>query len=400
MELLWLKPLLGRPGPFVTVYLDATRAEAAGEAEAAGRWRVLRRDLERAGAAAVVLDAVEDRVTRPTGVLGPHGRVLVADAAEVVLDRVLREPPTVSTAVLDAVPVLMPAARSADQSTRFLLVEIDRQGADLTWSDGTGPRGAAHEVVEGGHDVLHKVREGGGWAQRRLATRAEDSWERNASAVAADLDRQVAERLPEIVLVTGDVRAVALLRDAVGARVRDLLVEVPGGSRADGVNERAFTARVAAALDGHRAALRAAVVDRYRTEQGRGRAAVTALADVVTVLQRGQVAELLLDEVQTVPGAPLAGRTLRVGPDPLQVAGSAADLGALGVTGAGRSMPADVALLRAALGQDAGLTIVPTGTVPLVDGVGALLRWSDGSTPSEAVPARSGDRGRLHRLAE
>jgi hypothetical protein len=157
------------------------------------------------------------------------------------VDRVLKEPPAQSTAVLDQVPVLLPAVRAADQATRFLLVEIDRQGADLTWSDGTGPRPAAKEVVEGGHDVLHKVREGGGWGERRVQTRAEDSWERNAGVVAADLEKQVAERCPEIVLVTGDVRAVGLLRDAVGAKVREVLVEVPGGSRADGVNQQAWS---------------------------------------------------------------------------------------------------------------------------------------------------------------
>ncbi|HEY0216730.1 MAG TPA: hypothetical protein VGC57_10095, partial [Cellulomonas sp.] len=61
-------------------------------------------------------------------------------------------------------------------------------------------------------------------------------------------------------------------------------------------------------------------------------------------------------------------------------------------------MPADVALLRAALGQDAGLTIVPEGALELVDGVGATLRWSDDSTPSEAVPTQSQDQRRLHHV--
>ena len=31
----------------------------------------------------------------------------------------------------------------------------------------------------------------------------------------------------------------------------------------------------------------------------------------------------------------------------------------------------------------------------LVDGIGAVLRWSDGSTPSEAVPTQSADQARL-----
>lgn len=396
MDLHWLKPLLGRPAPFVTVLLDATRADAAGDGEVTDRWRALRRDLERRGASPDVLDEITERVTRPTGVLGPHGRVVVADALGVVVDRVVKEPPAQSTAVLDDVPVLAPAVRSADQTTRFLLVTIDRQGADLTWSDGTGVRPTGREVVDGDHDVLHKVREGGGWSHRRMQTRAEDSWEHNAKTVAAELDRQVAERCPEVVLVTGDLRAVGLLREAVGGRVRDLLVEVPGGSRADGVNQQAFEQRVVAALEEHRSRRRADVLDRFRTAQGRGGAAVTSVGDLVTVLQRGQVAEVLLHEDQVLPGSALSGRTVWVGPQPLQLAQDEDGLAGLGVEdGQRRRMPADVALMRAALGQDAGLTVAPDGQAELVDGVGALLRWDDVSTPSEAVPSQSADQARL-----
>lgn len=395
MDLHWLKPLLGRPGPFITVLLDATRSDATGDAEVADRWKSLRRELASAGASDTVLDLIEERVTRPDGVAGPHGRVVVADAEEIVVDRTVKEPPAQSSAVYDAVPALAPAVRAADQATSFVLVEIDRQGADLTWSDGTSAR-PEREVVEGDHDVLHKIREGGGWSHRRMQTRAEDSWERNAETVAADLDKQVAERHPEIVLVTGDVRAVALLREAVGQQVRELLFEVQGGSRADGVNQAAFEQRVSEALFAHRARRREGVIDRFRTAQGRGEAAVTSVEDLVTVLQRGQVAELLILDDLTLPGSALTERTLSVGPEPLQIAVRPDDLSALGAPeGSARPMPADAAILRAALGQDAGLTLVPDGAADLVDGVGAILRWVDESTPNESVPSQSADQGRL-----
>lgn len=396
MELHWLKPLLGRPAPFVTVHLDATRADASGDEEVAGRWRSLRRDLERAGAAAGVLDEIEQVVTRPTGVTTPHGRVVIADSRGVVVDRVLKSPPAQSSAVLDDVPVLLPAVRAADEATRFLLVEVDRQGADLTWSDGSGVRGLSKETVEGDHDVLHKVKEGGGaWAHKRVQVRAEDSWERNAETVAADLDKQVVEKKPEIVLVTGDVRAVSLLCHAVAPRTRELVVEVQGGSRADGVNQQAFHQRVSEALEAFRRNRRTAVLDRYREALGRGEAAVTSVDDVVTVLQRGQVAEVVLHEDATLPGSSLSERRLWVGPEPLQIASSESDLADIGVTSGARQMPADVALIRAALGQDAGLTIASDGQVEVVDGIGAVLRWSDDSTPSESVPTQSDDQSRL-----
>ncbi len=397
MDLHWLKPLLGRPAPFTTVYLDATRDDATGAADVQTRWKALRRQLEHDGSPSAVLEALDELVARPTHVPGPHGRVLVADAQAVLVDRVLTEPPAQSTAACGPVPLLLPAARAADESTRFLLVEVNRQGADYTWTDGSGLLADVTETVEGDHDEMHKVG-GGGWAHRRWQQRVQDSWERNVDVVAADLDRQVTERKPELVVLTGDVRAVALLKDAVGQEVREVLVEVPGGSRAEGVNEEAFQERIDGVLAEHRVRRREAVLDLFRQEQGRGEDAVTSLADVVAVLQRGQVAELVLGEPPAGSPGPLAERRLWVGDGPLELALSKDDLAAIGVGDGARQMPADVALVRAAVGQDAGLTFADDGAVDLVDGVGALLRWRDESTPRESVLSQSADSGRVHNV--
>ncbi|QGQ19737.1 hypothetical protein GC089_11510 [Cellulomonas sp. JZ18] len=397
MDLHWLKPLLGRPAPFTTVYLDSTRDDATGAADVQTRWKALRRQLERDGSPESVLDAIDELVARPTHVPGPHGRVLVADAQEVLVDRVLTEPPAQSTAACGPAPLLLPAARAADESTPFLLVEVNRQGADLTWTDGSGLLPTGTETVEGDHDEMHKV-QGGGWAHRRWQQRVQDSWERNVDTVAADLDRQVTERKPELVILTGDVRAVALLKDAVGQEVREVLVEVPGGSRAEGVNEAAFQERIDAVLAEHRVRRREQALDRFRQEQGRGDEAVTSLADVVAVLQRGQVSELILGEPAAGAPSPLSDRQLWVGSGPLELALTKDDLAAIGTTENVRQMPADVALVRAAVGQDAGLTFADEGAVDLVDGVGALLRWRDESTPRESVLSQSADTHRVHNV--
>jgi len=394
MDLHWLKPLLGRPSPFTTVYLDVSRADAAGEAEAADRWKAVRRSLERDGAPATILDEIGELVARPTGVRGPHGRVIVADADGVVVDRVLAEPPTQPHAVFGSVPALLPAVRAADQTVSYLLVQVDRNGADLTWASGGSVRttgGPETETVEGGHDDVHKTREGG--LDRRSQTRAEDSWQRNAEAVAAVLDRRVFERAPDLVLLTGDGRAVTLVREAVAQHVAEVLVEVPGGARGVGVNQDAFDGRVADALAVFRARRRDAVLARFREAQGRGEGAVTALGDVIEVLRRGQVSELVLHIDALSQG--LSERLLWVGAEPLELAVTADELESIGVTDGARQLPADIALVRAAIGQDAGLTFAEDGVVDLVDGIGAVLRWTDTSTPSEAVPTQSADQARL-----
>ncbi len=394
MDLHWLKPLLGRPAPFTTVYVDATPSQLSAEAEAADRWKAVRRELERQGAPAPVLDEIGDRLEVPDGRRTPHGRVLVADAYGVVVDRLLATPPAQSQGMFGPAPALLPAIHAADESVDLLVVAVDRNGADLQRVQ-AGERDArpTTQVVEGGHDEVHKTR--GGGLDRRSQTRAEDSWQRNAEAVASALDHLVAAEPPDLLVLTGDVRAVALVREAVGQPVRELLVEVPGGGRGEGVHEDAFHAKKVEAIDAYRGRRRTAMLDRFRQALGQGSAAVTALDAVVEVLRRGQVAELVLGGGSSALGA----RTLWVGPDPLQLATTAADLAAIGVpSDQARSMPCDVALLRAALGQDAGVTIAADGEAELVDAVGALLRWSDGSTPSGGLLSQSGDTARLRTL--
>ena len=400
MKLDSLKPLLHHDGPLTTVCLDVTRGdESSGDREVRSRWNGMRRSLEQSGAPAETIAAIEEVVLRPTHVAGPHGRYVVAARGRVLWDQVLPEPPARDEAFHDGAPSLVPAVAALDEAVRYLLVEVDRSGADLRWSD---PAGGAVETstdrvehVDGGHDELHKVG-GGGWSHRRFQARVQDSWERNAEAVAAELDKAVAEHRPELVLITGDVRALPLVRAAVGRTVGELLVEVPGGSRADGVKEDVFAQRVGEVLEAYRARRREAVVDRLREGLGRGEGAVTSLDDLVDVLRKGQVSEVVV--LRTAGGTSVARlneRRLWVGSDPLQIGARRADLAALGVPDdAAREMRADIAVLRAVVAQDAGFTYATEGSVDLVDGVGALLRWSDAATPHEAAPSYTADRHR------
>lgn len=401
MKLDSLKPLLHHDGPLTTVCLDTSRTDEAGDRDVRSRWNGLRRELEQRGAPRSTLDAVQAVVLRPTHVPGPHGRYVVASGETILFDHVLADPPVRDEAFHDGAPSLVPAVRAADEAVRYLLVEIDRAGADLTWS-GVQTHEARTDAgqVEGGHDVLHKYG-GGGWSHRRYQSRVQDSWERNAEAVAAEVERLVTEHRPELVLVTGDVRAVNLMREAAGHATKEVFTEVPGGARGEGVKEDVFARNVAAVLEAYRARRREAVVDRAREAFGRGDGAVTELGDVVDVLRRGQVDELLV--VRNAAGdsmARLYERTLWVGPDPLQLGLRRTDVEALGVTASdARELRADVAVLRAALAQDAGFTFVLEGSLELVDGIGALLRWTDAATPHETAPAYTADshrRGQNH----
>lgn len=390
MKIEWLKPLLGRPGPFVTVYIDATRANEAGDRDVESRWRAVRRTLTADRAPERVLDAIEDLLLSGSSPHGEQGRVIVANAEGVLLDRHLRTAPSRNVGYVGRVPVLLEAVRSADEAVVCMRAVIDRQGADVSWTI----EGAESTVtVDGGHDEITKT-SSGPLLQRKTENRAEDSWDRNAEVVAAQLDRLVAKVRPDLLVLSGDVRAITLVRGELGKQAMAVAVDVPGASRSGGGNTAAFEAKVEAVTAKCRERRREEVLARYRQGQGRESGVVTSLEDVVAVLARGQVAELILAESFGTNGANGAS-TLWIGPDPLQIAQRRSQIVDLGVTEGIAQMPAPAALVRAAVGQDAGLTFAPDGSVDLIDGIGATLRWSDSGTPSEFAGTMSGDHLRV-----
>jgi hypothetical protein len=416
----WIKPLIGHPGPFATVYLDATRSAEAGDKDVAGRWKAVRRGLAQQGAPDSVLDLVEEAALRPVRRTGSHGRVIIADSSGVLVDKPLRAAPPVATGVWHRVPALLQAAFAADEEVCALKVAVDRTGADLVL---VGPGGWAEpRTIDAPHDDVSKVAPGGssrggggggggaGGGDRggsaTVEARAEDSLARNAEALAREVERVVTEERPEIVLLFGDARTVKQVKGALMRPVAELTVEVPGGGRGAGVREASFHEKLEDALDSFRERRREVVLAELRQGQGREQGAVTGVDDVVAVLSRGQVKELVLSEdvgydaglSVGADGAkgPLHSRTLWVGPDPLSIAATRASLADAGVTEGAEELPAAIAMVRAAVGQDAGLTVAPEGAVDLIEGVGATLRWHDGSTPAEVAATMSRD-GRLLR---
>jgi len=368
-----LRELYAAEGPFATAYLDATRDTETGGHEVELRWAASKARLEEQGAPKAALELMEPVALAPTGVAGDTTLVLVANADELLYTSALpvRMP---ERSAWGPVPDLAPLAVALGRTEPYVLVHLDRSGADI---DVVGPLGETedHETVEG--DLFHgrKVKVGG-WGHKRYQQSAENAWEKNADLVAGELDRILAQTGIEVLAVTGDTQILEKLKDAVGSRASDAWVTLESGGRGAGASEDAVREELTGVLAAHVVRASDDPVSRFREQTGAGHgAAVSGRDAVVDALQKGQVDALLVtpDLDDDSP--------LYVGPDPTQIAKTSDELAAMGVSD-GQQARADAALLRATVGTDAGVVVVPKGRIDLRDGVGALLRYADASTPS------------------
>lgn len=376
MDLGFLAPLYERPGPFATVYLDTTRSSEDAAHAIDLRWKEQRHTLAEHGADEATLAALDATAGQDRGVAGPHGQVLVGAGGQVVVERVLPAPPRRELAHWGSLPHLMPMLAQLAETVPYVLVRCDRVGADIEAYGGFGQPTDSAEV-DGGTLHIRKVKPGG-WAHKRYQQRAENLWDRNAQQVAEETDRIVRESGARVLAVTGDVRAREALTEHLGPRSRGMLAELDEGGRAAGADEDSLRAALERLLAEVSVRDRQATLAQFEEQRGRHERAVEGLPATVQALQRAQVDTLVLVD------DPSSTARLFVGDGPEQLGMRREDLTALGVENA-QEERADAALVRALAGTGAALLVVPGGAdadVRIADGIGALLRYADASTPS------------------
>src|SRR5690349_319213 len=119
-------------GPFVTVWIDASRSTENGAHEVELRWADVRAelaaaatDVDEATLAAIGEAILADRAP------GRHGLLVVAADGRVHLAAPLREAPTRSTGEIAPLPRLMPYLADRALGLPHLVVVADRTGADI-----------------------------------------------------------------------------------------------------------------------------------------------------------------------------------------------------------------------------------------------------------------------------
>jgi hypothetical protein len=243
-------------------------------------------------------------------------------------------------------------------------------GADILVAGGPGEP-PQQEEVEGDSFHLRKLKVGA-WAHDHWQNSAEDLWDRNAAQVAEHIGSYVRRLGVAFVLVAGDVRARQHLLDNAAASWKDLVVQTDDGGRAAGADREPVFRRAAELAAEFEARDDAQVAERIESASAHG-LSVTGTASVVEALRKGQVETLVLadrpDEEE-----------LLVGESPLELGTGQGDMEALGVRDAHR-IPADRALVAAAVASDAGVVVLPRAALPGDIPVAAILRYTDASTP-------------------
>jgi phosphoglycolate phosphatase-like HAD superfamily hydrolase len=377
VDVSFLAPLYAERGPFATVTADATHNTESAQAELELRVRGLREELTGAGAPDSVAEAAVDRLLAAAGSgdgeEGPRrspGRAVVATESGVLLDVALSDAPLRERADWAPLPDLLPVLQLLPGRLPHVLVVADRMGADVSSSVHAGDPGE-EETIEGGDHHARKV-PSGGWSQARFQNHAENVWQDNADKVASEVDRLVRRHGARLVVLAGEVRARAELRDQLGEAAAAALVEMEGGSRHAGSDADAVHARVNELVAEQLALRDRDVLERLAADRGRDRA-VAGVPDVLDALRRAQVETLLISQRA-------ADTTVVVGDDPLQLAVGESELSDLGADSA-TDVPADRALIRAAAGSGAQVLVLPAEALGDEGGVAALLRFVDDSTP-------------------
>ncbi|QGN48955.1 Vms1/Ankzf1 family peptidyl-tRNA hydrolase [Micromonospora sp. WMMD558] len=369
MQLSFLRPLYDRPGPWCSVYLDASADTEDAHPALDLRWRALRDRLQQQRADLASIEAIERVVRGHDPMPGDYGIAVFASHGRVALSEYLSAPPLRDLAAFAPLPHVMPLLAQRGEQVAWVRVLANREGADaMAVSAGGVPRRAA---VTGREDFQLRRVNPGGWSQSRYQRAAMEAWHHNAGDVAA-ATVQLAEKVgADVVVVAGDVRATGVIAAQMPDRWQDVLVRTDAGSRARGADDTLLddlTVQTIAEVADQRIT---ATLDRFGMQEDVG----AGLDAVVSALQRNQVENMLIVD------DPSANGELWIGPEPTEIATDPQQLAAMSVRDPAK-VRADAALVRALVGTDAELTVLGPDEAPeLTDGVGAVLRYVDAGTP-------------------
>jgi len=261
-----------------------------GEDERELRWRKVAESLERDGAPAEPVATMAARFAA-----APQGPLTIAMFASadgtLVHGQLLSQMDVPDRAGYCAPPAVRPVLRWAQERPPSVLVVTDRTGADITV--GAGGDEPVRAVSIAGPDDEIERNAPGGTAQPRYQRRAEDSWKHNAVRVAEEVVARIAEVGAQVLVLSGDVRAVQLLTERLPTEPVVVVKHISGSRAADGSQpERRI--QVEQALREASEAQNALLLELFQSNLNAGGRSVEGWAHTIDALAAGRVAALLI----------------------------------------------------------------------------------------------------------
>ncbi|GAB3536099.1 Vms1/Ankzf1 family peptidyl-tRNA hydrolase [Arthrobacter tecti] len=362
--------LYRKPGPWVTIYTDASTGTADSLHAGDVRPENIATALEQAGAAKEDRKAAAEALRRSAkGMPDPVARLILVCNGTVELDEFLPGP-TVMPEIISVgeVPDLCPLIWHRPDDFAYVVAEVGRDGGEIHLRRANGQVDENTMHVEGDTENLKKVPTGG-WSQGKYQHRTENIWKANAAEIADEIDRVVRSSRARLLIVAGDIRARNLVAEQVSEQCKEVLTVVESHSRTEGADKGAYALEIEKRVAECIAHRQGQLIERLNNQKGRPNPeSAEGIGAVVNALQQAQVDTLLLESVG------LNGqKLLALGAEPWTafLDGETAGAPVLG------EVPAPSSLLRAAVLTDAEVALFPSGALD-AGPVAALLRWPVG----------------------
>jgi len=367
MDLALLRPLYTRAATTVSVHLDTSRLDQDADTRIEVVWRDLRGRLAEQGADEATLAVLDGAVGGSPHVPGPQGESLFAAEGRLLGAFTLTSPPARPRAVVGPVPDPLETVLDLDHQVPYVVVALDREGADIDAYPAGAFDPATSRTYDGGTLHITRVRAGGP-SMASYHRRTLNLWTENAAGVVEEIAQAVREVDAPLVFVGGDPKAIGVLRPLCARTVPQAeLAEVAGG-RGGGDALASLRAAVDEALAAYWRRSHELAMEAFEAALEQD-TAVHGFPAVMDAFAGGNVRTLLLTaDRDTDP--PAWGS-----PDDPRLVGTARE--ALGTHAASAfQAPAGAVLLRAAVLTGAAFSeLVPPRRAD--DGCAAVLRYAD-----------------------
>ncbi|MDN6135684.1 MAG: hypothetical protein L0J03_16490 [Brevibacterium sp.] len=299
MNLENLRNVYDKQGPFATVYLEGRSPAADAEKQVRLRWDELRENLANVGAPDEVLAHLDDAlIVDDITEIQTDGRIVVANADGIVLDEHWDAALGAGDiAHFGQVPQLGAYLREGVRLVDVVLIIADQEGAtvrELRVSPQHEAKQHDESLVSGDNDEdIHAPREGA-MSHNQIRRRADEIIKDNARAVADHVDEIVRVRVPDLVVVAGEVQGRTAVKAELSTRVNELLQETSQGGTDDDAAEEALYEALKSLASDHVLAKQHEQTENLSYSKAHD-LAVEGQKKVSQAVSRGAVATVLLD---------------------------------------------------------------------------------------------------------